>query len=127
MPQQTLSGRAFFCALMILLCVTWLPLFGFHIVNTKLNHQATGTVLVVFPIHTSPDQIFSNVLAADGSMIQAIHWLGNAWIVHSDKIGFVGRLSEQGAWASFSLDLIDLSAIFNCFSSSIQTENTSKV
>jgi hypothetical protein len=115
MPQQPLSGRALCLALGILLCVTWVPILGIHLSRTLLDNEAGGTVLVIFPPALDADQVLQNVLAADGSLIQPLVWPGNAWLVHSASAGFVQRLAEQGAWVSFSPELLNPAAIFACF------------
>jgi hypothetical protein len=60
--------------------------------------------------------MLQRVLAADGELIQPLTWPDNVWLVHSSGTGFVQRLAEQGAWLSFSPELLNGGAIFACFS-----------
>lgn len=114
MQQSPLTGRALCLALAILLSVTWLPFLGFHLLRTKLDGNASGTVLVIFAPGMSQDGILQNVLAANGSLVQRLAWPDNVWLVHSATTGFVQRLENQGAWVSFSPELLSLATIFSC-------------
>lgn len=118
MREQSLSGRGFALALIMLLAITWLPLFGFHVSRSVLPDNATGTVLVIFPMGMRADKAFVSILDANGTLVRPVRWLRNAWIVHSNAPDFVSHLRLQGAWGSFSPDLMKFSAVLRCFSPS---------
>ena len=110
-----LTNRKLATALLLLLSVTWIPVFGTHIYRTSLSSQQTGTVIAIFPPTLDSSRMYDKVISAKGSLVKPITWFHHAWIVESFEPGFVGRLKKRGAWGVFSTDLFRLEAILSCF------------
>jgi hypothetical protein len=68
--------------------------------QAALDGEAGGTVLAVFPPGMSDDEAFAAVLRAGGRPVRKT-WMPFAWVAQGDEPGFVRRLEEQGALASY--------------------------
>lgn len=119
-PAPT-SGYKLLAVSILLLAVTWVPLMGLHVHRMSLGATSTGAMIVVFAPTFRSDELFQQVIAADGSLVRPIGWFRNAWVVQSLEPGFAGRLKERGAWGVYSLDLLSASALFNCLRSPISS------
>lgn len=101
----------------ILLGITWLPLFGMHAYKAALSAPASGTVVALFSPAVSQAQLSEMVVAADGALVRPVLGAANLWLIHSPSPDFVAQLKRRGAWAVFSIELLQPGAIFDCFSS----------
>jgi hypothetical protein len=79
-----------------------------------LPAERSGTVVAVFSPQMAPERIFHAVRRADGRLVNGT-WLANAWIVHSDSAGFVGKLQAEGAWLAFDPGLFAPITVGGCF------------
>ena len=101
-------------ACVLLVVVTWAPVFLVHARNMSVADSATGALLVVFPPTTGTLDLLRNIAAADGALVEPVRWMPRAWIVQSKDAGFAGRLRERGAWGVFSPRLLSVSQVLSC-------------
>lgn len=100
-------------ALCLLTGVTCLPPALLALQKAALAAEATGTVIVFFPLGSNTNQNFHRIAQAGGAFLGRA-WLGRAWIAYSYNPGFVGRLEAQGAWGVFDPLLLDPVALMGC-------------
>ncbi|MGB5080445.1 MAG: hypothetical protein WBO23_06855 [Burkholderiales bacterium] len=108
------QGRKWALACLLLLAVTWMPVFGVHLYRTSLADRATGTVVVVFPPMLGSRELFRSVSEASGSLVRPVRWFPRMWVASSAEPGFAGRLRERGAWAVHSTELLSARALLTC-------------
>lgn len=113
--RDTSQSHAWLWVCLILLVVTWMPVFTIHFYKMSLSAPSTGTVVVVFSPILSTRDLFHNVSAANGSLVRPVRWFPRMWVVRSLDPGFVGRLKARGAWGVYSTDLLSAQALLNCF------------
>ena len=82
--------------------------------QSRLPAAESGTVMVVFPPTYSEQQALGAIIRADGLLVRN-SWFANVWVVHADRPGFVGRLSDAGAWGSFQVGSFQPVVIKGCF------------
>jgi hypothetical protein len=97
----------------LLLAVSWLPSSLLLAKTTLLAAEASGGMLVVFPLHWNAEQTFKEILQAQGSVI-ARTGFASIWIVHSARAGFVGRLKARGAWFALDPIVLDPASLLSC-------------
>ena len=98
---------------LLLLLVTWITPVGVGLSKAVLADGETGTVIVLFPVGSTPSQNFERIVEAEGAFVGHT-WLDQAWIAASYDPGFVGRLKDQGALAVFDTVLLDPAALLGC-------------
>ena len=76
-----------------------LAMAGVMVAGRAADEEA-GTLLVVFPRSTRPNQIFGSIILAGGRPIRPT-WVRGTWVAHGDDPGFVGRLKERGAIGAY--------------------------
>ena len=81
--------------------ICWMIILGTFLADQRLPPARSGTVITVFSPHKTTGEITGAVHAAGGAFVRATRF-GKAWVVASDRAGFVGRLKETGAVASFA-------------------------
>ena len=108
-----LSNRKLAIVWLLLLTVTWVTPVASALNKTLLADDDTGTVVVLFPVGSTPSENFERILGAGGGFVGQT-WLEQAWIASSYERGFVGRLKAQGAWAIFHPVLLDPAALLGC-------------
>ena len=108
-----LSNRKLAMVWLVLLIVTWVTPVASVLSKTLLADEDTGTVVVFFPIGSTPSENFERILGAGGGFVGQT-WLEQAWIASSYEPGFVGRLKAEGAWAIFHPVLLDPAALLGC-------------
>lgn len=101
---------------LILLAVTWLPVFGIHLSKTSLNPEDTGTVVAMFAPGTAQKDLFRRVIEARGSIVRPVSWLPGTWVVMSREPGFAGRMQQAGAWGVYAPELLSARALLDCIS-----------
>ena len=101
------------CSL-LLVAVTWTPVFGIHLYKMSLADPGTGTVVVVFSPALGARELFRSVADAGGSLVRPVPWFPRMWVARSLEPGFVGRLRERGAWGVYSTDLLSARALLSC-------------
>ena len=109
-----LKTRHWVVALVVLLGITWVPLFSVHLNRTTLRDVDSGTVIVVFSPLLSSEAVFQKVVDADGAMVRPVVWARHMWVVRSVEAGFAGRLRASGAWGVYSTDLLSADALWSC-------------
>jgi hypothetical protein len=89
-------------ALKLLAWITGIWLLGLALLfeAAALPPQASGTVIVLFPIGTEPPQSIASSAAA-GAKLVSLSWFENALVVADETPGLVGRLKDQGALEVF--------------------------
>lgn len=107
------SCRKLSLILGLLLAVTWLPPSLLLAKTTLLADDASGDMLVIFPLYWNAGQTFNEILQAQGAVI-ARTGFANIWLVHSARTGFVGRLKTRGAWFVFDPIVLDPAALLSC-------------
>jgi hypothetical protein len=112
--RSAFNVRHLFYACLLLLGITWIPLFTVHFHRTWVGDDATGTVVAIFPPTLSTKTVFQNVIDADGAIVRPVSWARQVWVVRSVNAGFAGRLRKSGAWGVFSVDLLSADALFSC-------------
>jgi hypothetical protein len=100
--------------LLLLVLLTWTPVFGIHLYKMSLDDPGTGTVLVVFSPALGTRELFRSVADANGSLVGPVPWFPRMWVARSLEPGFVGRLKERGAWGVYSTDLLSVRALLSC-------------
>ena len=100
--------------LLLLVLLTWTPVFGIHLYKMSLAGPGTGTVLVVFSPALDTRELFRSVADAKGSLVRPVPWFPRMWVARSPEPGFVGRLKERGAWGVYSPDLLSARALLSC-------------
>ena len=100
--------------LLIITLLFWAGFMALVLNDARLNADASGTVVAVFPRAKTPETIFTDVLAADGRLVRNT-WFDNVWVLHSDRPGFVGRLEASGALAAYSPVPFQPVALGGCF------------
>jgi len=113
--QETVQRHTWVWVCLLMLLVTWAPVFAIHIYRTSLGDPGTGTVVVVFSPALSTRDLFQNVTEANGSLVRPVRWFPRMWIARSLEPGFVGRLKARGAWGVYSTDLLSAQALLSCF------------
>ena len=68
--------------------------------DAALPGDAGGTVMAVFPLRATQEQILSSVVRAEGRPVRVL-WPSNVWVVNGDQKGFVSRLKNAGAIAVY--------------------------
>ncbi len=96
-----------------MLLVTWIPPVSLALHKTVLADGETGTVIVIFPVGSTPSENFERIVGAEGAFVGHT-WLDQAWIAASYDPGFVGRLKGQGALAVFDTALLDPASLLGC-------------
>ena len=124
---STQRNRAWIWVCLLLIVVTWAPVFGIHIYRMSLNAENTGTVVVVFSPTLTRRDLFRNVMGANGSLVRPVRWFPSMWVVRSLEPGFVGRLKIRGAWGVYSIDFLSANAIFNCMRIVVSTGSSDPV
>ena len=110
----TRSRARIWVGLLLLVAVTWTPVFGIHLYKMSLADLGTGTVVVVFSPALGARELFRGVADAGGSLVRPVPWFPRMWIARSVEPGFVGRLRERGAWGVYSTDLLSARALLSC-------------
>ncbi len=110
----TRSRAWIWVCLLLLVAVTWTPVFGIHLYKMSLADPGTGTVVVVFPPALDARGLFRSVADAGGSLVRPVPWFPRMWVARSLEPGFVGRLRERGAWGVYSTDLLSARALLSC-------------
>ncbi len=110
----TRSRARIWVCLLLLVAVTWTPVFGIHLYKMSLADPGTGTVVVVFSPALDARDLFRNVADAKGSLVRPVPWFPRMWVARSLEPGFVGRLRERGAWGVYSTDLLSARALLSC-------------
>ena len=113
--RGSFSGRHLFFACLLLLGVTWIPIFIVHFHRQWVDNDASGTVVVIYPLTTSTETIFRNIIDADGAIVRPVTWAPRVWVAQSVQPGFAGRLRKSGAWGVYSVNLLSANALFSCF------------
>jgi hypothetical protein len=114
-PGEARKGRAWiWVCLLLLVAVTWTPVFGIHLYKMSLDDPGAGTVIVVFSPTLGARDLFRNVADAKGSLVRPVPWFPRMWVARSLEPGFVGRLRERGAWGVYSTDLLSARALLSC-------------
>ena len=111
---ETRSRAWIWVCLLLLVAVTWTPVFGIHLYKMSLADPGTGTVVVVFSPALDTRELFRNVADAGGSLVRPVPWFPRMWVARSLEPGFVGRLRERGAWGVYSTDLLSARALLSC-------------
>ena len=111
--HAALSNKKLAMVWLLLLFVTWVTPVASALNKTLLTDEDTGTVVVLFPIGSTPSENFERILGAGGGFVGQT-WLEQAWIASSYERGFVGRLKAEGAWAIFHPVLLDPAALLGC-------------
>ena len=101
-------------SLLLLVAVTWTPVFGIHLYKMSLDDPGTGTVIVVFSPGLGARELFRGVTDAGGSLVRPVPWFPRMWVARSLEPGFAGRLRERGAWGVYSTDLLSARALLSC-------------
>jgi hypothetical protein len=78
-----------------------------------LDPEASGPMLVVFEPGTPEDQMFAEIIAAQGKPMRGT-WLGFVWVVAGDTPGLAGRLVEKGAIGTYA-ELPFSPSVAGCF------------
>lgn len=91
-------GFAVLLALATLLVWSFIMLLVLR--DAALPVEASGTVLAVFPLEASQEDILASVVKAGGRPVR-VSWPRNIWVVNGTKDGFVGHLYETGAVAAY--------------------------
>ena len=112
--RRALPRRAWIWACVLLVVLTWTPVFGLHLRNMSLADAGTGTVIVVFPPTSSTRDLFRNIVDAKGAPVGPVSWMPRTWIVQSGEPGFAGRLRERGAWGVYSPQLLSVRQLLSC-------------
>lgn len=99
---------------MLLVVLTWTPVFAVHIRNMSVGDSAAGTVIVVFPPTMSTRDVFRGIVEAKGAPVAPVGWMPRTWIVQSAESGLAGRLRERGAWGVYSPGLLSVRQILSC-------------
>jgi hypothetical protein len=108
-------GRAWiWVGLLVLVAVTWTPVFGIHLYKMSLDGPGTGTVIVVFSPALGARELFRNVSDSKGSLVRPVPWFPGTWVARSLEPGFVGRLRERGAWGVYSTGLLSARTLLSC-------------
>jgi hypothetical protein len=81
--------------------ICWMIILGTFLADQRLPPAGSGMVITVFSPHKTAGEITGAVHAAGGAFVRATRY-GKAWVVASDRAGFVGRLKKTGAVASFA-------------------------
>lgn len=114
-PGEARKSRAWIgVCLLILVALTWTPVFAIHLYKMSLADPGTGTVLVVFSPALDTRELFRNVADAQGSLVRPVPWFPRMWVARSLEPGFVGRLKGRGAWGVYSTDLLSARALLSC-------------
>jgi len=79
---------------------TWLVGIMLLFKAAALPAEASGTVIVLFPIGTETAQSVA-ASAAAGAKLVSPSWFENLLVVADDAPGLVGRLKDRGATAVF--------------------------
>jgi hypothetical protein len=79
---------------------TWLVGIMLLFKAAALPAEASGTVIVLFPIGTETAQSVA-ASAAAGAKLVSPSWFGNMLVVADDAPGLVGRLKDRGAVEAF--------------------------
>ena len=111
---RALPLGAWIGACVLLVVLTWAPVFFVHVRNMSVADSATGALLVVFPPTTGTLDLLRSIAAADGALVEPVRWVPRAWIVQSKDAGFAGRLRERGAWGVFSPELLSINRVLSC-------------
>jgi hypothetical protein len=112
--RKALSLRAWIGACVILVVLTWTPVFVTHLRNMSVADPGTGTLVVVFPPAVSTRDLFRSIADAKGAPIGPVSWIPRTWIVQSVETGFAGRLRKAGAWAVYSPNLLSVRQVLSC-------------
>src|SRR5262245_57720340 len=112
--RRGLSPRAWILACVLLVLLTWIPVFGIHLRNMSVADPGPGTVVVVFPPTLSPRDVFRRVADAKGTPVKPVDWIPRTWIVQSVEPGFAGRLRERGAWGVYYPNLLSARQLLSC-------------
>lgn len=99
MPEERADHRL---ALKLLAWITavWLAGMALLFEAAALPPEASGTVIVLYPIGTEAAQSVA-ASAAAGAKLVSPSWFGNLLVVVDETPGLAGRLEEQGALAVF--------------------------
>jgi len=89
-------------ALKLLAWITGIWLVGMALLfeAAALPPEASGTVIVLFPIGTDSAGAIAASAAADAKLVSP-SWFENMLVVADDTPGLAGRLKDQGALAVF--------------------------
>ena len=112
--RRALPPRAWIWACVLLVVLTWTPVFAIHLHNMSLADGGTGTVIVVFPPTSSTRDLFRSIVDAKGAPVGPVSWMPRTWIVQSGEPGFAGRLRERGAWGVYSTRLLSVRQLLSC-------------
>lgn len=86
--------------IVIVVFIMWAGTMLMAMRDAALPESAGGTVMAVFPLRASQEQILSSVVRAEGRPVRVL-WPNNVWIVNGGKKGFVSRLKTAGALAVY--------------------------
>ncbi|GAB2177284.1 hypothetical protein [Dongia sp. agr-C8] len=78
----------------------WLAGMALLIEAAALPPEASGSVIVLYPIGTNSAAAVAASAAAGAKLVSA-SWFDNVLVVADDAPGLAGRLEEQGALAVF--------------------------
>lgn len=114
MTNQTSSDVGLIVIPALVTLLVGLAVIALTLRLATLPDEATGTVVVVFPINTSAATIFDAVVQAEGRLVNNT-LLDNVWIVHSERTDFVHRLKTKGAWSAFNPSMFQPITMAGCF------------
>ncbi|HET7766469.1 MAG TPA: hypothetical protein VFK92_15400 [Burkholderiales bacterium] len=109
-----LSGRAWLWACVLLVVLTWAPVFALHVRNMSVADPGAGTLIAVFPWTSSTRDVFRSIGEAKGTPVSPVGWIPRAWVVQSGEAGFAGRLRERGALGVYSPNLLSMRQVLSC-------------
>lgn len=112
--MRTPPRHAWIWACVLLVVVTWTPVFAVHLRNMSVADTGTGTLIVLFPPTSGTRDIFRSIAEARGAPVGPVAWIPRAWVVASTESGFAGRLRERGAWGVYSPNLLSMRQVLSC-------------
>ncbi len=87
--------------LLLVALVFWAGLMALMIHQARLEPEAAGTMVVVFPRAMARADRYAGLLDAGGRLVRTT-WFDNIWMVHGEAAGFAGRLRAAGAVEVFA-------------------------
>ena len=93
-------GHRFALGFFASVLVLWLGAMAVLMRASALPPEASGIMLAVFELGTSPDDIFARLTAANARPIRPTTF-GFIWIVAGDEAGLAGRLKANGAIGAY--------------------------
>lgn len=95
-----MMGHRFAITFFVGVLLVWLAVMAVLTRNAALAADASGTMLVVFPVSVSETDAVAAIAASGGNVIKKSGF-NFAWLVDAPEAGLAGRLKDHGALGAY--------------------------